>query len=227
MNAAASSWRTWMKRTSSWRFRSASMMPLMPSPGIPKMVSTPQSIRFSTRISAPVFAIARSFRASRNYIAGRMRGPASEEGNGSDPLPDRVEQGSVQRGCLAARWGRWQRRPIHNRTASHPTGIMPRGRCLDRRPVMTRVQVEFDFDVFSTLRRSPEEVAQEMRLAAAILWYAQGRISQSRAAELAGVSRAELLDALAASGVSVSQETLEDLDEVLARGRPWSSMLRH
>jgi predicted HTH domain antitoxin len=83
---------------------------------------------------------------------------------------------------------------------------------------MTSVQVNFDFDVFSTLRRSPEEVVREMRLAAAILWYAQGRISQSRAAELAGVSRAELLDALAASGVSVSQETLEDLDEVLARG---------
>jgi len=43
---------------------------------------------------------------------------------------------------------------------------------------MTRVRIELDSDVFSTLRRSPEEVAQEMRLAAAILWYAQGRISQ-------------------------------------------------
>ena len=82
---------------------------------------------------------------------------------------------------------------------------------------MTRVQVEFD--VFSTLRRSPEEVAREMRLAARILWYAQGRISQSRAAELAGVSGAEFLDALSASGVLASQETLEDLDEVLARGQ--------
>ena len=83
---------------------------------------------------------------------------------------------------------------------------------------MTRVRVEFDTDVFSTLRRSPEEVAQEMRLAAAILWYAQGRVSQSRAAELARVSRAEFLDALSASGVSATQETLEDLDEVLVRG---------
>ncbi len=51
---------------------------------------------------------------------------------------------------------------------------------------MTRVQMDFDFDVFSTLRRSPQEVGQQMRLAAAILWYAQGRLSQSRAAELAG-----------------------------------------
>ena len=83
---------------------------------------------------------------------------------------------------------------------------------------MTRVQVEFNSDIFATLRRSPEEVAREMRLAAAIIWYAQGRVSQSRAAELAEVSRAELLDALSASGVSACQETLEDLDEVLARG---------
>ncbi|HBL27342.1 MAG TPA: hypothetical protein DD490_10960 [Acidobacteria bacterium] len=83
---------------------------------------------------------------------------------------------------------------------------------------MTRVQVEFDSDIFSTLRRSPQEVAREMRLAAAVIWYAQGRVSQSRAAELAGVSRAEFLDLLSESGVSTCQETLEDLDEVLARG---------
>ncbi len=83
---------------------------------------------------------------------------------------------------------------------------------------MTRVQVEFDSDVFSTLRRSPEEVAREMRLAAAVIWYAQGRVSQGRAAELAGLSRADFLDALSASGVSACQETLEDLDEVLERG---------
>ena len=83
---------------------------------------------------------------------------------------------------------------------------------------MTRVQVEFDSDVFATLRRSPEEVAREMRLAAAVIWYAQGRVSQGRAAELAGLTRAEFLDALSESGVSACQETLEDLDEVLARG---------
>lgn len=83
---------------------------------------------------------------------------------------------------------------------------------------MARVQVDFDPEVFATLRRSPEEVAQEIRLAAAVVWYAQGRVSQGRAAELAGVSRAEFLDALSESGVPACQETLEDLDEVLARG---------
>lgn len=83
---------------------------------------------------------------------------------------------------------------------------------------MTLVQVDFDSDVFATLRQSPDEVAREMRLAAAVVWYAQGRVSQGRAAELAGVSRAEFLDALSQCGVSASQETLQDLDDVLTRG---------
>lgn len=78
---------------------------------------------------------------------------------------------------------------------------------------MPRVQVDFDSEVFATLRRSPEEVVREMRLAAAVIWYAQGR-----AAELAGVSRAEFLDALSQNGIPACQETLEDLDEVLERG---------
>src|SRR5437763_3200786 len=58
MKAAASSCRTCMKRTRSWRWRSASMMPLMPSPGSPKTVSTPQWVMPSTSTSAAVSAIA-------------------------------------------------------------------------------------------------------------------------------------------------------------------------
>src|SRR5918911_1703034 len=59
MNAAASSWRTCMKRTRSCLWRKASMMPLMPSPGRPKTVSTPQSMMLSMSTSAAVSAIAR------------------------------------------------------------------------------------------------------------------------------------------------------------------------
>ena len=83
---------------------------------------------------------------------------------------------------------------------------------------MTSVQVQFETDIFSALRKAPQEVAAEMRVAAAVVWYAQGRLSQGKAAEVAGLTRSELLDALAASGVSATQESLEDLDEVLARG---------
>lgn len=76
---------------------------------------------------------------------------------------------------------------------------------------MTTVEVQFDTDIFSTLRKAPQEVAAEMRLAAAILWYAQGAVSQGRAAEIAGVSRVEFVDALAECGVPASQETLDEL----------------
>ncbi len=57
MKAADSSCRTWMKRTLSWRWRNASMMPLTPSPGMPNTTSTPQSIKVSTRTSPAVLAM--------------------------------------------------------------------------------------------------------------------------------------------------------------------------
>lgn len=82
---------------------------------------------------------------------------------------------------------------------------------------MTSVSVQFPTDVFSALRKSPVEVANEMRLAAALLWYARGVLSQGKAAEIAGLSRSAFIDALAANEISASQETLEDLDEALAR----------
>src|SRR5262249_43208256 len=65
ISAAASSWRTWMKRTWSRRLRSASMIPLMPSPGRPKTTSTPQSWRVSINTSAAVSAMRAPFRKSR------------------------------------------------------------------------------------------------------------------------------------------------------------------
>ena len=82
---------------------------------------------------------------------------------------------------------------------------------------MTVVQVSFDTDIFTTLRKSPEEVVEDLRLGAAIRWYALGMVSQGKAAEIAGLSRAELIDALSASGVSPVQETLDELRETLAR----------
>src|SRR3954462_4876485 len=57
MNAAASSCLVCTKRILSFALRKASMMPLIPSPGIPKIVSTPQSTRLSTITSAAVCAI--------------------------------------------------------------------------------------------------------------------------------------------------------------------------
>jgi predicted HTH domain antitoxin len=80
-------------------------------------------------------------------------------------------------------------------------------------------QVVFDFPptVFSALRKAPAEFAAEMRLAAAIHWYSQGMISQGKAAEIAGVSRAELLEELFRRKIPAIQVTVEELREELQR----------
>lgn len=81
-------------------------------------------------------------------------------------------------------------------------------------------QVVFDFppSVFSALRKAPAEFASEMRLAAAIHWYSQGRISQGKAAEIAGISRAEFLEELFRRKIPAIQITAEDLAEEIRRG---------
>src|SRR3954468_7854764 len=57
MKAAASSWWTSMNLTRSCSRRRPSMIPLMPSPGRPKTVSTPQSASRETRACAASFAM--------------------------------------------------------------------------------------------------------------------------------------------------------------------------
>ena len=83
---------------------------------------------------------------------------------------------------------------------------------------MARVVFDFPPDVFSALRKSPEEFADEMRLAAAIHWYSQGLISQGKAAEIAGLDRARFLDELFRRKVPAIQVTVEELREELGRG---------
>jgi predicted HTH domain antitoxin len=68
-----------------------------------------------------------------------------------------------------------------------------------------------------TLRRSPAELPHELRVAAALKWYEAEMVSQSRAAELAGLSRADFLLAAGRYGVSAVQMTSAELEEELAR----------
>jgi predicted HTH domain antitoxin len=83
---------------------------------------------------------------------------------------------------------------------------------------MTTITLDLPEDVYATLRRSPEEFTQELRLAAAIHWYSQGQLSQSKAAEVAGVSRAAFLEELFRRRVPAVQVTLEDVRRELASG---------
>ena len=82
---------------------------------------------------------------------------------------------------------------------------------------MRTVKVEFSTDICTLLRRSPEEVAEDLRLAGAIRWYSLGLVSQSKGAEIAGLSRAEFIDALSASGVDPIQESLGEIREAMVR----------
>ena len=81
-----------------------------------------------------------------------------------------------------------------------------------------RMLIELPESAFSALRTTPETFIKEMRLAAAVKWYELGMVSQSKGAEIAGVSRHEFLDALGRFGVSPFQITPEQLGEELARG---------
>ena len=83
---------------------------------------------------------------------------------------------------------------------------------------MTTITIEVPDDAFSALRRSPEEFAREMRLAAAIHWYSRGSISQGKAAEIAGLDRTDFLFALAHAEVDAFQVTAEELKEEVELG---------
>lgn len=78
---------------------------------------------------------------------------------------------------------------------------------------MATLTIELPESAFSALRRSPQEFAKEMRIAAAVQWYAQQQISQEKAAEIAGLSRFEFLDELFRRRVPASQVTLKELVE--------------
>ena len=74
-----------------------------------------------------------------------------------------------------------------------------------------QLTIDLPEDVFSLLRTSPTEFVGELRLAAAVKWFELGMISQSKASELAGVSRQEFLVALNRFKVSPFQVTPEEL----------------
>jgi predicted HTH domain antitoxin len=82
---------------------------------------------------------------------------------------------------------------------------------------MAIVTVEVPDSAFSALRRSPDEFAREMRIAAAIQWYHQRLISQSKAAAIAGLSRRDFLMALGSAKVEASQLSIEEMKEDVER----------
>ena len=83
---------------------------------------------------------------------------------------------------------------------------------------MQKVTLELPEDVFSALRRSPEEFARDLRLAAAIHWYERGEVSQEKAARIAGMDRPDFLLALAGEKANAFVVDVDDLKRELERG---------
>ena len=77
------------------------------------------------------------------------------------------------------------------------------------------VQIELPDEVLIALKESPEELAKEIRMLAAVKFYQMGKLSSGRAAELAGISRVGFLQSLSRYEVPIFELTSEELKEDL------------
>lgn len=81
-----------------------------------------------------------------------------------------------------------------------------------------RVTVEFPEEAMAAINVRPERLPQELREAAVLRWFEEGRISQGQSACLLGLMRGEFFDLLAAHRVSPVQMSPADLEADFQRG---------
>ncbi|MBP1468202.1 UPF0175 family protein [Candidatus Chloroploca sp. M-50] len=78
------------------------------------------------------------------------------------------------------------------------------------------VEIQLPGDIPQMLNRTPEELARDMRLYAALMLFRIGKLSSGAAAHMAGVPRMMFLDLCADYDIPVSAITGEDLHRELA-----------
>ena len=94
-------------------------------------------------------------------------------------------------------------------TNGRPSGEPHQRQVVDQMDVTVTVTVPEG--ALSALRQGPREFAEEMKRAAVAKWYELGVVSQSKGAEILGVSRSEFLDLLSKYRVTPYQVDDEDL----------------
>lgn len=77
---------------------------------------------------------------------------------------------------------------------------------------MATISIDLPENIFSALRKDPQEFTQEFRLLAAMKWYDLGKITQGQAAEIAGLNRIEFIDCLSHYQVSPFQYTPDEIE---------------
>jgi predicted HTH domain antitoxin len=82
---------------------------------------------------------------------------------------------------------------------------------------MTEVTLSLPEETLLALHLTPDELAQELRLAAAVKLYELGRLSSGAAANLAGIPRVVFLSKLADYGVPTFPLSEAELTEDLSR----------
>ena len=77
---------------------------------------------------------------------------------------------------------------------------------------MATLTIDYPPELSVALGKHPEDAAREVRLMAALKLFESGRISSGLAAALAGIDRVEFLSQCGQYGVSVFQQTPEELE---------------
>ncbi len=80
---------------------------------------------------------------------------------------------------------------------------------------MTQLTIEVPETTFAAFKQTPTEFIRAMKITALVKWYEDGKISQSKAAEIADISRQEFLEYLYEHKISPYQLSFQELiDEV-------------
>ena len=81
---------------------------------------------------------------------------------------------------------------------------------------MNNISIDLPETVLTALGTTQDKLDREIVVAAVVKWFELGILSQGKAAEVLGLSRAEFLDVLSRYRVSAWQYSKDELDEELS-----------